>query len=306
MNLMLAYKVLAVVMTMVMAVAGMGGSVVLAADSLPGDLLYPVKLMSEDVRLVLAADPSARAELGMAFVDLRVQEMARLAQQGEEVRQAEVDRMTRQMGQVMAEIAKARPEEAPALLKRMIERMRLDQQVLEGELSQMQTRLWEAIQSMEQACQEAETALNDPARFRDEYQRQNQESKGSPQGANASSSRDPVRSQEENQYRYEGTQGPHGEALVTPVADPQRVQQEHQQRSEGSPGPHGQASPTPTETPVPSVSAEPSRTVTPAHEQEQQRYEGDPGPHDEEQGSSTRVPQATTAPKGGDQSGHGR
>jgi len=69
MNLLL-YKVLAVVLAAAMAVAGMGGGVVLAADSMPGDFLYGVKLISEDVRLVLTPDPVGRAELEMAFVAL--------------------------------------------------------------------------------------------------------------------------------------------------------------------------------------------------------------------------------------------
>ena len=108
MNVMLAYKALAAVLAVAVALAGMGGGAVLAAaDTLPGDVLYPVKLLTEDIRLALTPDPAARAELEMNFVDLRVQEMARLAQQGEEIRQAEVERMTRQMEQVMMEIARA-------------------------------------------------------------------------------------------------------------------------------------------------------------------------------------------------------
>jgi hypothetical protein len=310
MNLMLAYKVLAVVMAMVMAVAGMGGSVVLAADSLPGDLLYPVKLISEDVSLALTPDPSDRARLSLDYAAERVSEMERLSRQGEDVPDSVLDRMARQMSQAMVEIARSRPEEVPALLQRVTERARTYQETLEQTQStvrqETQTQLHEAAQLMERACQEAETALNDPARFRDEYQLQQQQSQGSPQGAGASPSGEPERSQEESQYRYEGTAGPHGEASVTPVADPQQLQQEQQQRSEGSPGPHGQATPTPTETPVPSVSPQPSQTMTPAQEQEQQRDEGDPGPQDEQQGPSTKMPQATTAPKGGDHSGHSR
>jgi hypothetical protein len=310
MNLMLAYKVLAAVMAMVMAVAGMGGSVVLAADSLPGDLLYPVKLISEDVSLALTLDPADRAELSLDYVAERVSEMERLGRQGEDVPDSVVDRMARQMSQAMVEIAKSQPEEVPALLQRVTERARTYQETLEQAQStargETQTKLHEAAQLMERACQEAEAGLDDPARFRDEYQRRQQESQGSPQGAATSPSGEPERSQEENQYRYDGTPGPHGEASVTPMADPQQLQQEHQQHSEGSPGPHGQASPTPTETPVPSVSPDASQSVTPANEQEQQHYEGDPGPDDGEQGPSTKMPQATSGPKGGDHSGHGR
>jgi hypothetical protein len=220
MNVMLAYKALAAVLAVVVAIAGMGGGVVLAADALPGDFLYPVKLLSEDVRLALTSGPSARAELGMAFVDLRVQEMTRLAQQGEEVRQAEVDRMTRQMEQVMVEIAKSQPEEAPALLSRLIERTRLHQQVLEDELTEMHTRLWEAVQLMERTRLNAE---NDPQYL--EYQHQNRyQGEQGEQGEGE-------QTQEQNQNSYQGEQGAQGTG--------QQTQEQNQNSYQGEQGAQG-------------------------------------------------------------------
>jgi hypothetical protein len=163
MSMMLAYKVLAAVMAVVVAVAGMGGSVLLAADSLPGQLLYPVKLISEDVSLALTLDPASRAELALDYASERVQEMERLLQRGEDVPDSVVARLTRQMEQAMVEIARSRPEEVPALLERVTERTRIDQQALDdaaaGVGEETQARLHEASQVMERARQSAE---NDP------------------------------------------------------------------------------------------------------------------------------------------------
>ena len=304
MNLMLAYKALAAVLAVAVAITGMGGGVVLAADTLPGDFLYPVKLFSEDVRLALTPDPADRAELEMSFVALRVQEMARLAQQGEEVPQAVVARMTRQMEQCMVEIANARPEEAPALLERVMERTRLQQQVLEGAATgssaETQSRLREASQLMERTRLQAE---NDPQYL--EYQQQHQyEGTPGPHGQTSPTPAgvgQPV--QEQNQQRSQGTPEPQGEA--TPVPQQEQVRQEEQHRYEGTAGPHGDPTSTPTleptDTPQPDETTPPDTDPERAQEQEQyqDRQEGTPGPHGEQSPPSGDEPQPTRAQQGG-------
>lgn len=47
-----------------------------SASALPGDLLYPVKLAAEKVRITLAVDPQGRAELRLAFSRERMEELA--------------------------------------------------------------------------------------------------------------------------------------------------------------------------------------------------------------------------------------
>jgi hypothetical protein len=303
MNLMFAYKTLAAVLAVAVAIAGMGGGVVLAADTLPGDFLYPVKLLSEEVKLALTPDPAGRAELEMAFVALRVQEMARLAQQGEDVPGAVVARMTRQMEQAMVEIAKARPEEVPALLERVMERTRLHQQVLEdvaaGSTLETQTRLREASQVMERTRQRAE---NDPMYLDYQYQHRYEGTPGShgeasppPSGAGQQ-----TQEQEQNQHGYQGTQGPHGEATSTPQQE--QVRQEEQHRYEGTAGPHGQATPTPTlepvDTSVPEETTPPDTDPEQAQEEHQYRQEGTPGPHGEQSPPSGDEPEPTRTQQG--------
>jgi hypothetical protein len=272
MNVMLVYKALAAVLAVAVAIAGVGGGVVLAADALPGDFLYPVKLVSEDVRLALTRDPSARAELEMAFVDLRVQEMVRLAQQGQEIRQAEVDRMTRQMEQVMVEIAKAQPEEAPALLERLIERTWLHQQVLEDRLTEMQTRLWEAIQLMERTRLNAE---RDPKYL--EYQHQNRYE--GEQGGQGEGQQTP----EQNQNSYQGERGAQGEGQQNQEQSEQQTQEQSQEHNQEQSQQQNQ-----------------EQNEQQTHEQNQNSYEGEQSP------TSGGEPQPTgTQQRGGNSSkGH--
>ena len=61
-----------------------GGTAYAAQSSLPGDLLYPVKIGTEDARLLIAGDNSAKAELNLKFSQARLVEMSKLAARDEE------------------------------------------------------------------------------------------------------------------------------------------------------------------------------------------------------------------------------
>ena len=55
-----------------------GGTAYAAQDSLPGDFLYLVKEKTEDARLLIAGDESAKARLSLAFAQTRLNEMNEL------------------------------------------------------------------------------------------------------------------------------------------------------------------------------------------------------------------------------------
>ena len=58
------------------------GATVASADTLPDDLLYPVKIASEGVRLALAGAPADRAEVELSIAEHRLGEAERLASSG--------------------------------------------------------------------------------------------------------------------------------------------------------------------------------------------------------------------------------
>ncbi len=81
-------------------VLGTGATSVLASQaSLPGQGLYPVKIWSEDSRLVLAASPKARLDLTLEFTDRRVTEMTALQAAGKPIPVQVVQRFDRQLAQ---------------------------------------------------------------------------------------------------------------------------------------------------------------------------------------------------------------
>ena len=75
------YIVRGIALSALLVVVGMGATVA-AADTLPDDLLYPVKLASEQVRLALATAPDDRASVEISIAEHRLSEAERLAVSG--------------------------------------------------------------------------------------------------------------------------------------------------------------------------------------------------------------------------------
>ncbi len=53
------------------------GTVTLSANSLPGDLLYPIKFMTEKVKFFLTADSRGKVELRLIYSEKRMQDLVR-------------------------------------------------------------------------------------------------------------------------------------------------------------------------------------------------------------------------------------
>ena len=53
------------------------GTVSLSTDSLPGDILYPMKVTTEKVKFFLTIDPEEKAELRLTYSETRMQELVR-------------------------------------------------------------------------------------------------------------------------------------------------------------------------------------------------------------------------------------
>ena len=77
-------RVLASVVTVVIVVSMLGGGTAYASQSsLPGEVLYPVKTGTEDVRLFFAGDSSAKTELNVEFAAKRLEELSKVANKNE-------------------------------------------------------------------------------------------------------------------------------------------------------------------------------------------------------------------------------
>jgi len=309
MSLLLAYKVMAVVMAIAIAMTGAGGGVVLAGDSLPGDLLYPVKLISEDVKFLLTREPADRAELAMTFASERVQEMETLANQGVVIPDTVLARMTQQMEQTMVEIAQGRTEDVPALLERVMVRTRAQVRVLDqagtGAGEDNQTRLRQASQVMVCAQEAASAGLSDPDGYQEQYQHRHEGMLGPDDELSPIPINEAQRSREEQQQRHEWMLGPDDELSPPPTNDRERSREEYEHAHEGVPGPQSELSPaasptlTPTMTPSPMNDGEGSQRERPDHNEDTPDPEGESSPAPPDDPMPTHTPQ-----HGGHGSGH--
>jgi hypothetical protein len=239
MKLFLAYKILAAVTAIVMGTTAAGGGVAFAAaNSLPGDALYPVKLFIEDTRLSLISDPTLQAELTLDFADERALEMQGLIAQGKPVPVEAIARMAQHTEQVMFRVAQAQPEEVPGLLERVMERTRAQERVLEQVRAlapaEAQPALQQALQVTRHAYETASAAREDAERFQNEYRRRLGSTPG-PGGGEASPSHTttppgkdgtPIRDQHQNREQEQNQS-----RTVTPSGTQQQDRVRDRERS---------------------------------------------------------------------------
>ena len=154
-------------------VALSGGLVHLAEASLPGELLYPLKLAYEDLRLSLTYDPTVGAERNLTYASERVNEMQELTAQGSTIPDQLVDRLVLQMDRALEQAASAPPADTSLLMEQFRLTMTFQRQVLvqiqqegpDGDQAPVHT----ALQATERAYDLVESAQGDPKRFQEEW-----------------------------------------------------------------------------------------------------------------------------------------
>jgi hypothetical protein len=105
------------VVVLIAVVLGMG-SVTVAAESLPGSPLYPVKRAAERVQLRVTFDPQQRAALRLALAERRANEIVALAHRGRPVDQITLAVMLEETGIAIRELQGLSPDATRTLLAR--------------------------------------------------------------------------------------------------------------------------------------------------------------------------------------------
>jgi len=117
-----ATKLIAVILSAVMGTTALGGGTAWAAlESLPGDLLYPVKIALEDTRLNLADSLEDRLELALEFAGERVEEAGALTDEDRPIPEATAIRAEEQIRFALGQAGEATLEQAPGLFLRIAE-----------------------------------------------------------------------------------------------------------------------------------------------------------------------------------------
>ncbi|MGD8857244.1 MAG: DUF5667 domain-containing protein, partial [Chloroflexota bacterium] len=151
----------------------LGGTLAVAADSLPDSAVYPLKLAMEQAQLSLRSDPAEQARQYLAMAQERVQETLRLSDEGQAPDDALMARMQTHMRDAYQEIAQVQGQEMSALLTQARTMTQKNSQELAAAQEQaqerVQERLAEASGAMNRWQNEAQKGLEDPASFRYQY-----------------------------------------------------------------------------------------------------------------------------------------
>lgn len=164
-------------------VLGGGGITAFAAqDSLPNEVLYPVKLYLEDARYGLTDDPIAQIGLLTAFANNRVDEITGLALQGEVVPNGVVARFHNNL-QTMLQLAAGLDEEAtiPAL-QQIRQNLRTQEQLMSqlGQPEELDPALEQLRAMLQEQHRLTQLGLEEPLRFQQMYRHGEIEPPGSP------------------------------------------------------------------------------------------------------------------------------
>jgi hypothetical protein len=142
-------------------------------DSLPNELLYPVKLLSEDVKLSLAKDPLRDLELLMGFTEERAEEIAAVVESGEELSDSVLDRLDLHYQMALQYAASLTDAELMMVLQQMGEHLETQQQLLQQvqirseNQNQLNQQLQESLQIIERNRVMVAGSMEDPISLRD-------------------------------------------------------------------------------------------------------------------------------------------
>jgi hypothetical protein len=164
-------------------VLGGGGITAFAAqDSLPNEVLYPVKLYLEDARYGLTDDPVTQIELLTKFANKRIDEITSLALQGEAVPNRVVTRFHYNL-QTMLQLAAGLDEEftTPAL-QHIRQNLRTQEQLMSqlGQPEELDPALEQLRAMLQEQHRLVQEGLEEPAQFQQKYHHGESEPPGSP------------------------------------------------------------------------------------------------------------------------------
>jgi hypothetical protein len=156
---------------LVLLLGSLGGTAAVAADSLPGSPLYPIKIAMEDVQLAFTTAPGDSAELHLAFATERADEIVALVAQGEAPDDALLQQLQSHLELMVQEAAQAPAETMSGLLVQAENMIRTQEQALVrlrqnfGETQPLRA----ANQVMTQAREQIRAAMGEPEQFRERH-----------------------------------------------------------------------------------------------------------------------------------------
>jgi len=147
-------------------------TVVASQDSLPGELLYPVKIWSEDVQLDLTADADQRIDLSMDFTDRRLEEIQQLLASGITLDESILSMLEGQLDQTLTYLSETPNSEAAldGVLTRFSAQQRLMERAMGHQSDPLQAQIHEMLQTRIQAVEMVKSQIQIQNQNQQQYQ----------------------------------------------------------------------------------------------------------------------------------------
>jgi uncharacterized membrane protein YgcG len=137
-----------------------------AADSLPGNPLYNLKLAAETMRLRLTTNDQARANLALSYANQRLDEIAALAQSGKAIDGAMIDRAREQVSWAFQAADQLQEKQDLVALDQLMIAMQARWQAMVQVANQLpdseQAQVQELLREMDRARQELQAGQGEP------------------------------------------------------------------------------------------------------------------------------------------------
>ena len=121
---------LAVLLVFILIFGSGAVTVYAAQSSLPTQPLYPIKLLSEDVRLDLVSTPQAKFQLDQEFINRRFSEIAQLSQNGQTPGAELTDQLQMDLNNSLDNLAQLNSSDATPRLQNLLNNLQQHQQQL--------------------------------------------------------------------------------------------------------------------------------------------------------------------------------
>ncbi len=224
----------------------MGGTAVMASNSMPDSPVYPLKLAMEQTQLALTPDVTQKAELHLALAQVRTQEMEQMALQGDIPLEDTALRLQQHLQQTL-QLATELPEENMLGLLTQVQQMT---QTQTRQMTQAQAQVSEPAQAvlgqafryMNQVGEEALSGLEEPLAFRARFGKNKPTDDTEPV---VEPTEEPIVEPTEEPI-VEPTEEPTAEPTEEPTAEPteeptaEPTGNQHNKNEEPEPGQHGQ------------------------------------------------------------------
>jgi hypothetical protein len=175
----LATSLLTVILALILLFGGVGTAYA-AQSSLPNQALYPVKTMTEDVRLSLVANPQIKVGLLMEFTQTRVNEIQALSEKSIRPPAMVLNRLTTHLGLSIQIAGRMDDVQLQQTLSRISIILRNEEHKMDQFMAQAPAEsgslLLPAREQIHASLLLVDVGLNDPRQFRERIRNQNQPS----------------------------------------------------------------------------------------------------------------------------------